>query len=140
MRTRTKLLYIILFVIVMVNFIPVDRNNPPIKNDIQTPANVKAILKKACYDCHSNETVWPLYSYIAPASWLVSGDVANGRKHLNFSEWDNAKADKVLEEIWEEIEENKMPLKIYTYLHPNSILTLNDKQIIKEWVKTGIKE
>jgi len=124
----------------MVNFIPVDRNNPPIKNDIQTPANVKAILKKACYDCHSNETVWPLYSYIAPASWLVSGDVANGRKHLNFSEWDNAKADKVLEEIWEEIEENKMPLKIYTYLHPNSILTLNDKQIIKEWVKTGIKE
>ncbi len=136
MRTSTKLLYIILGIIIIVNLIPVDRNNPPIKKDIQTPANVKALLKKACYDCHSNETIWPLYSYIAPASWLVSGDVANGRKHLNFSEWDDTKADKVLEEIWEEIEENKMPLKIYTYLHPNSILTLNDKQIIKEWAKT----
>lgn len=137
MRTSTKLLYIILGVIIIVNFIPVDRNNPLVKKDIQTPANVKAILKKACYDCHSNETVWPLYSYIAPSSWLVSGDVANGRKHLNFSEWNDSKSDKALEEIWEEIEENKMPLKIYTYLHPNAILTLNDKQIIKEWIKTG---
>ena len=56
--------------------------------DINAPKNVASILRTSCYDCHSNETNWPWYSYVAPVSFMVAGDVEDGRKSLNFSEWD----------------------------------------------------
>ena len=68
---------IVLFVIIVgIQFIPVERTNPPIQSEISAPENVKVILKKACYDCHSNETNWAWYTKIAPASFLVAKEWA----------------------------------------------------------------
>src|SRR6185436_12929985 len=82
--------------------VPVERTNPPLKAPLQAPAPVDAILRRACYDCHSNESRWPWYGYVAPVSWLVADDVKQGRKHLNFSDWNEYSAKKrehKLEEI-----------------------------------------
>jgi len=85
---------------------------------------VSAVLERACRDCHSNRTVWPWYSGIAPASWLVAWDVNEGREHLNFSEWSRRGAPKSgrLEAICAEAREGDMPPWRYTLLHPEARL------------------
>ncbi len=107
-----KLIIILIVVLVSIQFVPVDKTNPPVTAGLNAPMEVISVFKKSCYDCHSNETVYPWYSNIAPASWLVAADVNEGREHLNFCEWGNlSRKDKVKmkEEIWEEIEKEKMP-------------------------------
>ena len=67
-------------VFVAIQLVPVHRDNPPVASDLDAPADVKSILRRACYDCHSNETRWPWYAYVAPVSWLVAHDVEEGRR------------------------------------------------------------
>ncbi len=129
-----KFLLILLAVYVVINFIPVDRSNPPIKNEPVLSPELKAVFKKSCYDCHSNQVNYPFYSYLAPASWIVSGDVQNGRKHLNFSEWDAANEGKLKEEILEEVQKGAMPLPMYTFMHPSAKLSAKEIDLIKSWV------
>jgi len=74
-------------ILVAIQLIRVDSTNPPIDSDIPTSTEVKSTLRRACYDCHSNETEWPWYSRIAPISWLLAWDVREGRAELNFSTW-----------------------------------------------------
>src|SRR5262245_21993196 len=84
--------------------VPIDATNPAVEGDIPAPPEVKAILRRACYDCHSNETVWPWYSRLAPLSWLISRDVHEGRSKLNFSTWDQYTPEEQLsklKESWE---------------------------------------
>ena len=132
-----KYIFILIIVAVIgIQFIKVEKTNPPVTGDIKAPAEVKNIFRNACYDCHSNETEWPWYSSVAPISWFIEDDVRDGRKHLNFSEWETYKdtrKTKKREEIWDEVNEGSMPLKMYTYLHPKSNLDFNQKSIIKEW-------
>jgi hypothetical protein len=71
----------------LVQLVPVTRTNPPVVADVGTPADLAAVLRRACYDCHSNETTWPSYSAVAPVSWLIGHDVREGRHELNFSSW-----------------------------------------------------
>lgn len=135
-----KILIVIVVIIFGIQFIPVERTNPPVSRDINAPENISGILRTSCYDCHSNETVWPWYSKIAPVSFLVAGDVKEGREHLNFSEWDKYDADKrgkILEEIVEEIQKENMPLPIYTFTHPNAKLDDHRIKLIKDWVNSG---
>lgn len=127
---------LLILAFVGIQFIEIEKTNPPVTAEIDAPTDVKNIFKKACYDCHSNETKWPWYSSVAPVSWLVEKDVREGRNHLNFSEFESMTSDKRAEykkEIWEEIRDEKMPLTIYTYIHPNSKLDLAQKNIIKQW-------
>src|SRR5512140_1474651 len=70
------------------------RSNPPVLADIHAADDVKVVLKRACYDCHSNETTWPWYSHVAPASWLLHYDVTEGRAALNFSDWESLPPEK----------------------------------------------
>ncbi len=128
-----KILIALIIVLVGIQFIPVERTNPPVKNEIGAPADVKAILKKTCYNCHSNETNWVWYTKIAPASFLAVSDVNDGRKHLNFSEWDINKEGKVKEEIWDEVREEQMPPWQYRVFHSESKLTQEEKDIIRNW-------
>ena len=115
-----KYIFILLIIAVIgIQFIKVDRTNPPVIGDIKAPDEVKNIFKKACYDCHSNETKWPWYSHVAPVSWIIEDDVSDGRRHLNFSEWENYKdtrKSKKRDEIWDEVKDGDMPIKMYTYL------------------------
>ncbi len=120
---------------------PVDRSNPEVTGDIGhlggAPADVHAILKRSCYDCHSNETVWPWYAYVAPVSWWVADHVHEGRKELNFSKWDEysdgARAHK-LRECWESIEEGEMPHEDYLTLHAEAALSTSDRATLKKWI------
>lgn len=128
-----KILIALIIVLVGIQFIPVERTNPPVKNEFDAPADVKAILKKTCYNCHSNETNWVWYTKIAPASFLAVSDVNDGRKHLNFSEWDINKEGKVKEEIWDEVREEQMPPWQYRVFHSESKLTQEEKDIIRNW-------
>lgn len=135
-----KIIITLVVILIGIQFIPVDRKNPPVTMDINAPENISSILRTSCYDCHSNETSWPLYSYIAPVSFLLAGDVKEGRKHLNFSQWDKYSSDeqiKLLEEMIEEVEKENMPLTIYTFTHPNSKLDSNRIKLLKQWVKSG---
>lgn len=135
--SKLKIALIVLAaLIIVIQFIPVNRTNPPVSATLDAPTEVISVFKKSCYDCHSNETKWPWYSYIAPVSWIVSGDVEEARSHLNFSKWGNlSRKDivKMKEEIWEEIEKENMPLWKYTILHPEANLSQKDKSLIKDW-------
>lgn len=131
-----KTLLAILILVLLIQFIPVKKENPPVLADFEGLAEVKEIFKVSCYDCHSNETNWVWYTNIAPVSWLAAHDVNEGREHLNFSDWGNIPSDKydhIAEEIWEEIEDGTMPMKIHTLMHKDAILTDEQKIIVKEW-------
>jgi len=135
-----KFFVVLLIILVGIQFIPVERRNPPVTRDIEPPENITVILRTSCYDCHSNETKWPWYSYIAPLSFLIIDDVEEGRSHLNFSEWnryDGSQKQKLLEEVIEEIEKEEMPLTTYTFTHPNAKLDPYRISILKDWVKPG---
>lgn len=96
MKAKT-LLWIIIIIFVVIQFIPsgrpeVVKDNPQdLLANNAVPEDVAGMLKTSCYDCHSNEPVYPWYAYVAPVSWLVSRDVREGKKELNFSEWEGLK-------------------------------------------------
>lgn len=102
---------------------------------------VVAILENKCYDCHSNKTVYPWYSEIAPFSLWIADHVEEGNEHFNVSQWDSydtKKRDHKLEELIEEVEEGEMPLDSYTWLHGN--ITEEEKQAILLWAKEARKK
>ena len=94
-----------------------------------------AALRAACYDCHSYETVWPLYARFAPVSWLIASDVEEGRRHLNFSDWpvETAPAARDLDRINEVVDYREMPPKKYTLLHAGARLTQAQREAILAW-------
>jgi hypothetical protein len=138
-----KILIAIGVILIGIQFIPVDRSNPPITQEIDAPINVLSILKTSCYDCHSNETKWTWYSYVAPVSFLVAGDVEKGRKRVNFSEWDKydeKKKAKKMDGILEMVEEGEMPLSIYTIMHSDAKMDPDKIKILKGWVTSSKDE
>lgn len=140
MKLRTKVVLGLVAVLVVLQLVPIDRTNPPVTGEIDAPADVKAVLKRACWDCHSNETVWPWYSRVAPVSFLVKRDVADGRKHLNFSEWKTYKPErraKKLKETAEEVGEGQMPMAIYLPMHPEAKLSEADKKLLVDWANAA---
>ncbi len=122
--------------LVLIQFVPVDRTNPAVESEVPATAEVRAVLRRGCYDCHSNETVWPWYSQIAPVSWLVSRDVSKGREELNFSTWNRLPTKKQIEalhESWETVEEGEMPLWFYLPTHPEARLSAQDRSVLRAW-------
>ncbi|MDX9924778.1 MAG: heme-binding domain-containing protein [Ignavibacteriaceae bacterium] len=137
MRPGRTILLVLFFALIGIQFIEVERTNPPVTDEIKAPTDIMEILKKSCYDCHSNETVWPWYSKVAPVSWLVEDDVTEGRKHLNFSTFESLDTSvklKKKDEILEEVQNGEMPLDIYTLIHPNANLELLQIAKIEKWV------
>jgi cytochrome c551/c552 len=117
--------------------IPINRSNPPVTADLAATQELKDIFVRACYDCHSNETIWPWYSRVAPVSWLVAIDVYEGRGHLNFSTWGEysiEKQDKLRKKIRESVSEGEMPPFQYLPVHPQAHLSEQDKAVILAWV------
>lgn len=117
---------------------PVSNEANAIQFHVKVTPEVSAILSRACYDCHSNKTDWPWYSKVAPMSWLVISHVNDGRRHLNFSEWetyDRSKAVKKMKEIDEEVSINSMPLSSYTLLHPEARLSDQERTVLSNWAR-----
>ncbi len=112
------------------------QNNPPVLAEPQwDSAETRALAVRACFDCHSNETRWPWFTRIAPASWLATFDTVRGRNHLNFSEWGVAGGEGEEEgegreggKMGEVIQEGSMPPSLYLTMHPEAQLTEAEKQ------------
>jgi hypothetical protein len=104
-------------------------HNPPI---VRQPAwqdpQAEALARRACYDCHSNETRWPWYAQITPVSWLLAQDVAEARRHFNFSDWRGHDP----EEIQEVVLEGEMPPALYRLMHPAARLTPAEKNVLAQ--------
>ena len=121
-----------------------DRTNPPVDESKTMRANtrmtpeVERILDRSCRDCHSSETAWPWYSNVAPASWFLKRHVEEGRRELSFSEWatySKRKRERKLHEICRQVESGEMPLKSYLPLHPEAVLSDEDKRLLCGWAR-----
>jgi hypothetical protein len=123
-------------ILIGIQFVPVECTNPPVASDVVAPPDVHAVLRRACYDCHSNETHWPWYSRVAPASWLVARDVRKGRAEMNFSTWDQIperRRAKLMHEVGEETAKGEMPPWFYLPAHPKARLTPQDVAVLQSW-------
>jgi hypothetical protein len=145
MKALKLILLIFLVILIIVQFIPNDKPEVILtnENDLiynnQLPEELASMLKESCYDCHSNETVYPWYSYVAPVSWLVVKDIREGRNELNFSHWESqSKMDKAkhLDKIIDEVTDENMPMPIYTIMHSKAKLSNDDRQLLAEWAES----
>ena len=119
--------------IVLLQLVPYgwEHSNPPVLREPQWDSSeTQNLARQACFDCHSNETIWPWYSYVAPVSWLVRHDVEEGRSELNFSEWGSGRDGEEGDEMSREIRKGKMPLRPYVLLHPEADLSPSDKEAL----------
>lgn len=135
-----KVAIVFVLIVIGIQFFSINKTNPPVSAEFDASPEIKGIFKRACYDCHSNETKWPWYANVAPVSWLVSDDVEEGRRHLNFSGWGNLTRKKIAhikEEIWDEVKDDNMPLWQYSLMHSEARLSQKDKEIIREWAGQG---
>jgi hypothetical protein len=134
---KTILKYLIGFFLV-IQLIPVSYEEPKKTDSAQemkAPPEIMAIFKRSCYDCHSNDTVLPWYSQIAPLSWSMSRHVDLGRKWLNFSIWETytpEEKDKKMGEIYSAVYV-AMPLRSYVSFHPEAELTPQERKMIRDW-------
>jgi hypothetical protein len=96
---------------------------------------VASVLRRACFDCHSNETVWPPQAYVAPLSWLVAHDVNEGREELNFSDWGPKVEEKAAKKLAKEVREGDMPPFLYVVAHPGAKLTNDEKALLGNWAQ-----
>jgi hypothetical protein len=125
-------------ILVGIQVVPVDRRNPAVESEVPASPEVRTILHRACYDCHSNETVWPWYSRIAPLSWLIAHDVHEGRDNLNLSTWNRLGAEqrvKARQKAWKEVVDGEMPPWRYVSAHPQAGLSSQDKTLLHEWLQ-----
>jgi hypothetical protein len=126
---------VLVLVFIGIQFIQPERTNPPVDpastfEAVAKPGpEVASLVRRACYDCHSHETVWPWYAYVAPVSWLVADDVRVARRKLNFSQWNLLGPEMSrtrLKDACEEVKEGGMPLRNYLLMHPQARLTAAD--------------
>lgn len=112
-----------------------EHDNPTVVEEPQwSSPEVRALAVRACFDCHSNETTWPWYSNVAPVSWLVQSDTNDGRRHLNFSEWNREQ--RHAKDAAEEIADGEMPLSIYLWMHADARLSDTEKQQLIDGLTT----
>ena len=141
-----KILIIIIVSFILIQFFPIDKNNPvatPKMDFLQikdTPEKTANLIRNSCYDCHSNESKYPWYANIQPFGWFLENHIQEGRKELNFSTFiklpvavQNHKFDETIEMV----EKKEMPLESYTFLglHKEANLTDQQRQLIITWAK-----
>ena len=140
-----KIMLVLLLVLVIIQFIHPKKNKAEgvqpnyIGSSFAIPADVKTILGKACNDCHSNNTAYPWYSKIQPVDWWMNNHIVDGKKGINFDEYTNKSLRyqyHKMEEVIEMIEDGKMPLNSYTWIHKDAILTAGEKAKLIGWANS----
>ncbi len=144
MKRYAKIIGLLLAVsLVAVQLMPIERTNPLGAGDPEAPRNVQWILRRACYDCHSGETRWPIWAYVAPISWRVVRDVDRARDILNFSEWAEYDVNRRIAlrtVIGPVTASHRMPLWYYLTLHPDSRLSDADLAALDAWSTSAAGE
>lgn len=148
MKNFKKIVFWSLVGFAIIQFIPVDKTNKPVNTshnfvDVKkTPPKIAELLKNACYDCHSNETVYPKYAYIAPFSWSVKSHVNEGREHLNFSVWETYNNDlkkSMLTKSVQTVENKTMPMPAYIIYHKEANLSEAERTVLTKYFEEIIK-
>ena len=143
MRKLLKWTVIVLVVLFLgIQLMRPARSNPPVDESqtiearTQMTPQVKAIFERSCNDCHSNKTVWPWYTNVAPISWWIVGHINEARQLMNLSEWgklDRDRQDRKLRQICDEVTDGGMPLPSYLPMHPKAKLSEQDKKTLCDW-------
>ena len=129
----------LVLVLVVAQFIQPDISSPrpdPARrlwNDHRVNPHVAGIMRRACANCHSYDTQWPWYAKISPVSWWLAYHVNKGREKLNFDNWSTVAASDELEEIYDSIAKQKMPLWSYLLMHPEARLTQSERDALLTW-------
>jgi len=144
-----KVLIVLLVAFIMIQFFQIDKVNPATNDGMDfikiknTPEPIANIIRNSCYDCHSNETKYPAYSYIQPAGWLLKSHIDEARLELNFSTfatYDSKRQIHKLEEASEYVEQKKMPLESYTLGHPDAKLTDEQRKQLVDYFRMVQKQ
>lgn len=147
-----KILLGLFVVLVAIQFFQIDKTNPVADEKLDflvmnnTPTEIASQIKASCYDCHSNQSIYPWYTYVQPVGWWVKNHIEHGKEHLNFSEFGSYSAKKQahkLDECIELTEEDVMPLSSYTLMHKEAILDATQKEVLINYFKEiekGIKK
>jgi len=139
-----KVLLGILVVFILIQMIRPTKNDS--RNDINhistviaVPNEVQEIFKTSCNDCHSNNTIYPWYSEVAPVSWYLAQHINEGKEHMNLSEWtvyNKNQQDHILKDFEEVLETHEMPLKSYLIIHKDAEMTNEQYEVLMNWVKS----
>ena len=144
MRLGLKAAIAVFIVLAGMQLVPVDRGDPPIDpsrsifHSESLPPKVENVLRRSCQDCHSNQTRWPWYSYVAPVSWMVAQDVHQARRQMNFSEWagySEKKREERLNGICEQVVNGDMPEGKYAFIHRSARVSEDERRAVCQWVE-----
>lgn len=139
-----KAMIVIIIAFVLIQFFPIDQNNPVATPQMDflktknTPEKTAVLIRNSCYDCHSNDTKYPWYANVQPFSWFLNNHIQEGRKKLNFSTfatYEPKRQAHKLDEAVEMIEKAEMPLDSYIIVHPEAKLTLSDQKEMVDYFK-----
>lgn len=137
-----KVLIVLLMAFVIIQFFRIDKTNPMVNKGADflviknTPENVAKIIKTSCYDCHSNETIYPWYSNIQPVAWFLQNHIEEGRKHLNFSNFATYTPEKQAQKLGDAADEvagGDMPMSSYTLIHTDAHLNMDQKSLVANY-------
>lgn len=148
MKTVKKVIFWTLVAFALIQFIPIDRVNKPVDSAVnfvdyaKAPEKVSTLLKNACYDCHSNETVYPKYAFIAPISWSVKSHVNEGREHMNFSVWgtyNKELKESMLNKSVQTLQNKTMPMPGYIVYHKEANLSEAERFLLIQYFDGMLK-
>jgi Haem-binding domain len=144
-RVRWTLI-ILAILLISIQLVRPTRTNPAVvpsrslQSHLAVPGQVQSVLQRSCYNCHSSETVWPWYSYVAPISWLIADDVNTARSHINFQDWEaQVSPSEGLEHlglICKEIRDGSMPPRGYRIMHKDAYLSPEQVSAVCAWSET----
>ncbi|MFS4431236.1 heme-binding domain-containing protein [Chryseobacterium sp. S90] len=148
MKMAKKIVFWTLVAFALIQFFPIDRTNKPVDSAAnfvdarKTPEKIRTLLKNACYDCHSNETVYPKYAFIAPVSWSVKSHINEGREHLNFSIWETYNKDlkeNMITKSIQTIQSKAMPIPGYIVYHKEANLSEAERALLVQYFEEMLK-
>ena len=140
-----KIIAILFVIFILLQFFQIEKTNPPINKGMDfltiknTPENIAKQIRASCYDCHSNETVYPWYTYIQPIGWFMEDHIKEGRRKLNFSTfatYEPKRQAHKLYESWEMVHEGKMPLESYLLIHSEAKLSPEQRKEMSQYFKS----
>lgn len=149
MKIVKKTAVVLLIAFIVAQFFSPEKNEGDVTElntflaETNPPENVKVILETTCFDCHSNNTVYPWYNSITPINYWLDHHIEDGKKHLDFSKWNSyslKKKEHKMDELHEEVEEGEMPLNSYTWTHADANLSKEQIEAIVSWGKSVQQE
>ena len=139
MKRKIVLIVIALLIVIQIPAWFFQTNPPVLAEPNWDSPTTRALAVRACFDCHSNETIWPIYARVAPISWLVTFDTVRGRSRLNFSEWGVGRRGEGAREVGRQIQSGEMPPAIYLTMHPDAKLTDAEKQQLIQGLQISLQ-